>query len=416
MTASPLNVLVVGGGVAGLEALLALSDLAGDRVALTLLSPTREYVHRAMAVAETFSLGRAPRVPLARVASDTGAELVEGKLAEVRPDERRVALVDGRELGYDALLLAVGGPSVPAVPHAMTWTPEAAPELLGGLLRDLEEGYGTRGVAFIVPSGVAWALPAYELALMTARQVQGMGQHPPLFLLTPEPAPLAVFGTAASEAVAEELDAVGIAVRTHAADVELEHSDPLTAIIEPAHERLSLSRAVALPRQLGPGLAGLPADTRGFLRTDRLMRVEERRPRLGGGRRGGLPRQAGRPRSAAGRRRRAGHRRAGRNRPRPPALPPAAARQAHDGPSRPLDPHRRARRREPRRRGGAGALVATGKGRRPLSRALPGQPRGPGRARPRARGWNRRRGHALGRGNAGVELTGLAALVITRFP
>lgn len=274
MTASPLNVLVVGGGVAGLEALLALNDLAGDRVALTLLSPTREYVHRAMAVAETFSLGRAPRVPLARVASDTGAELVEGKLAEVRPDERRVALVDGRELGYDALLLAVGGPSVPAVPHAMTWTPEAAPELLGGLLRDLEEGYGTHGVAFIVPSGVAWALPAYELALMTARQVQGMGQHPPLFLLTPEPAPLAVFGTAASEAVAAELDAVGIAVRTHAADVELEHSDPLTAIIEPAHERLSLSRAVALPRQLGPGLAGLPADTRGFLRTDRLMRVE----------------------------------------------------------------------------------------------------------------------------------------------
>lgn len=273
MTASPLNVLVAGGGVAGVEALLALRDVAGEQVAMTLLSSSRDYVHRAMAVTETFSLGHAAHVPLARVAEDTGAELVEGQLAEVRLSDRRVALADGRELAYDALLLAVGGRSVPAVPHALTWTPESAPELLGGLLRDLEDGYCTRGVAFIVPSGVAWALPAYELALMTARQVQGMGQNPPLFVLTPESAPLAVFGTDASRAVWEELDAVGISVRTHA-HVELEHSDPLTAIIEPEHERLPLSRAVALPRQLGPGLSGVPADDHGFLRTDQFMKVE----------------------------------------------------------------------------------------------------------------------------------------------
>lgn len=45
----------------------------------------------------------------------------------------------------------------------MTWTPETDPELFPGLVRDLEEGY-TKRVAFIVPPGVAWALPAYELA------------------------------------------------------------------------------------------------------------------------------------------------------------------------------------------------------------------------------------------------------------
>ena len=36
---APLRVLIAGGGVAGLELLLALSELAGDRVAVTLLAP-----------------------------------------------------------------------------------------------------------------------------------------------------------------------------------------------------------------------------------------------------------------------------------------------------------------------------------------------------------------------------------------
>jgi sulfide:quinone oxidoreductase len=36
---SPLNVVVAGGGVAGLEALLALHALAGNRVRLTLVAP-----------------------------------------------------------------------------------------------------------------------------------------------------------------------------------------------------------------------------------------------------------------------------------------------------------------------------------------------------------------------------------------
>ena len=33
------HVLIVGGGVAALEALMALRDLAGDRVAITLIAP-----------------------------------------------------------------------------------------------------------------------------------------------------------------------------------------------------------------------------------------------------------------------------------------------------------------------------------------------------------------------------------------
>ena len=78
-----LRVLIAGGGVAGLEALLALRDLAGDRVELTLLSPGEEFVYRPMAVAEPFGRGRADRHPLADIAADVRAELIQGALVEV---------------------------------------------------------------------------------------------------------------------------------------------------------------------------------------------------------------------------------------------------------------------------------------------------------------------------------------------
>ena len=46
-----LRVLVAGGGVAGLEALLALTDMAAARVDITLLSPQEDFVYRPLAVA-----------------------------------------------------------------------------------------------------------------------------------------------------------------------------------------------------------------------------------------------------------------------------------------------------------------------------------------------------------------------------
>jgi len=46
------RVLVVGGGVAGVELALALLDLAADRVAVTLCDPRREFVFRPFAVGE----------------------------------------------------------------------------------------------------------------------------------------------------------------------------------------------------------------------------------------------------------------------------------------------------------------------------------------------------------------------------
>ena len=81
----------------------------------------------------------------------------------------------GATLAFDALLVAVGAWSEPAVAGATTWTPELDQEVMGGLLADIEEGYAKR-VAFVVPDGAGWPLPAYELALMTAWDARDMGQ------------------------------------------------------------------------------------------------------------------------------------------------------------------------------------------------------------------------------------------------
>ena len=70
------------------------------------------------------------------------------------------------------------------------------------MLADAEDGY-LKHIAFVVPSGSSWPLPLYELALMTAAEVRGMGiDDVQVSLISTEPAPLRIFGTGASDTVA----------------------------------------------------------------------------------------------------------------------------------------------------------------------------------------------------------------------
>ncbi|HEX5192031.1 MAG TPA: FAD/NAD(P)-binding oxidoreductase [Solirubrobacteraceae bacterium] len=272
MGSPPLRILIAGGGVAGLEALLALRDLAGDRVELTLLSPNQEFVYRPMAVAEPFGRGLADRDSLAEIAADVQAELVRGALVSVDAGARIAVTETGSCLSYDALLIAVGAVSEPPFRRVLTWTPEADAAVFGGLLRDLDEGYVKR-VAFVVPPGVAWALPAYELALMTAWQAWGMGHDDVrVTIFTPEDAPLGLFGAQATAAVRQDLEEAGIEAEVGVYVVE-DPQIPGRLVLHPGARALDAERIVALPRALGPGLRGVPSDARGFVPTDLHGRV-----------------------------------------------------------------------------------------------------------------------------------------------
>jgi len=272
-TSSPHRVLVAGGGVAGLEALLALHDLAGDRVSVTLLSPEREFTYRPMAVAVPFARGRMQRHDLADFARHVGAELVRGELAEVDAGASEAVTTDGRRLPYDALLVAVGAASEPVFSRIRTWTPELDQEVFGGLLADLEEGYAKR-ISFVVPRDVAWPLPAYELALMTAWDARDMGQDDvEVTVYTPEEEPLGIFGSEASAGLREDLDEAGVNVVTGVV-VHEDPDAPARLIAQPGDRRLDSQRVIALPRAVARGVGGLPVDERGFIRVDEHGRVE----------------------------------------------------------------------------------------------------------------------------------------------
>src|SRR6185312_9204241 len=104
---TPMRILIAGGGVAGVECLLGLHELAGDRVELTLLTDSRDLHYRPLAVGEPFGGEQARRYPLADIAENAGARLVHGRLDQVDVDARRVTLRDGGHLSYDALVVAL---------------------------------------------------------------------------------------------------------------------------------------------------------------------------------------------------------------------------------------------------------------------------------------------------------------------
>lgn len=267
---SSTEVVIAGGGVAAVEAALALRDLAGDRVSLTLVSPRPDFVLTPMAVGAPFSVAHAERRPLTGLADELGATVVGATVQRVDPERRTVALSDGAELSYDALLLAPGARRVAAYARVLTFDAEHDPTALAGIVADVEEGY-SRSVAFVVPPGVSWSLPAYELALLTARDVRAMGvDDATITLVTPEEAPLSLFGAAAGEAVGRLLDQAGVAIETGAyADVQPGGRIVLT----PGGRELTAQRIVALPVYEGPRLPGVPRDDDGFIPIDDHARV-----------------------------------------------------------------------------------------------------------------------------------------------
>src|SRR4051794_12028216 len=267
--ARPSHVVIAGGGVAAVECALALRALARDRVRLTLLAPEPSFALHALQTAEPFARDHVRRHPLDDLAARVGAELVQAPLTQVIAERHRV-LAGARAIGYDALVVAVGGRRRPAFARALTFGGPTATLDYSGLLADVDEGYA-QTISFVVPPRASWPLPLYELALMTAREAWSMGiADLRLTLVTPEATPLAMFGPQAGAAVAELLDRAGIAFRGGAyvrerADGELE--------VLPGGEPLAGRRVVALPVVDGPRVAGLPCDEHGFLPIDDACRV-----------------------------------------------------------------------------------------------------------------------------------------------
>ena len=266
---SPLRVLIAGGGVAGLEALIALHELAGPRVATTLMAPTNEFVYKPLSVGEPFATGHATRHSLERIAADFGAELRQEALDWVAPGQHAAFTADGAEVPYDVLLVALGARRERPFEQVTTFAGGEDSESVHGLIQDVEGGY-VKSIAFVVPPGVTWPLPLYELALMTAARAREMGVAPELTFVTPEEAPLAVFGPEASADVGQLLADAGITVHS-AAYATVDGARNVS--LHPSGEELNVERVVAVPTLHGIAPRGVPADSQGFIPVDNHGRV-----------------------------------------------------------------------------------------------------------------------------------------------
>src|SRR3954451_1686068 len=95
------RVLIGGGGVAAVEAALALRECAPGLVDVTFVAPNAEFALPPETVAEATGGPPASRHSLREIADDIGAELVEGAIVSVNPDARAVVTDYGGELAYD---------------------------------------------------------------------------------------------------------------------------------------------------------------------------------------------------------------------------------------------------------------------------------------------------------------------------
>lgn len=258
-----LRVVIVGGGVAALEAALALHDLAPGRVDLTVLTRATEYVVRPMTVLEPFAYPLARRYPVDAVLGDAATHVVDD-LEWVDAAARTVATRGGRTLPYDALLIASGAKPAVRYAHAITMDDRKLDTLLHGMLQDIEGEY-LRRIAFVAPERAGWPLPLYELALLTSRRAWSMGVPLETVVVTPEDRPLEVFGSTVSHGVLELLHAADIDVHTSAS---AEVPQRREIVVNPGERRVQVDRVVALPELFGPSIVGLPQDEFGFLPVD----------------------------------------------------------------------------------------------------------------------------------------------------
>ena len=264
----PMRVVIVGGGIAAAELALALADLAADHVSMTIVSPSEDLVMRPFSPGAPFSVHARTHYPMEALTEATGAAHVRDTVVAVHPGAAHVELSSGERVAYDALALVTGARAVNPFRQAMTFRGDRVAIAYSGLLSDIEQGY-TTSVAFVVPQGMSWPLPLYELALMTAREARAMGVDPDLTLVTPESHPLALFGPAGSAAVAELLQRAGV---SFAGEMEVEEPEP--GVFTTAGGRpLDVQRVVTIPVLEGIGLPGVPADAHGFVPIDEQCRV-----------------------------------------------------------------------------------------------------------------------------------------------
>ena len=275
------RVLIAGAGVAGLETLLALRALAGDRVEVTIVAPELKFLNPSMSVDQPFKSKRARGIRLERLFAEFDARWVRADVDRIEHDHHRAITSDGGRLSYDRLVVALGARPEQWLSCSLTdrgrsrvLTYSGAPDNpdFAQVIGRVRDGR-VKKLAFVKPAGATWPLPLYDLALMTAADCASHSRFEvELSLVTPEEEPLGIFGNAASAAIRRLLEERGVML--HAASYG-EPSRPGWLDIAPGDRSIQVDRVVTEPRLAGPRMRGLPCDRNGFVHTDAHGRLPD---------------------------------------------------------------------------------------------------------------------------------------------
>ncbi|MGB7685408.1 MAG: FAD-dependent oxidoreductase [Solirubrobacterales bacterium] len=251
--------------------MVALHDLCGDRVEIAVHAPSREFLYRPLAVTEPFGAGEVLRFDLQELTERCGASFSLDSIVSVDTEEQRATTHDGDEVEYDYLVVAPGARLLWPVPGAATFWGGSDEDASADVVRELKAGT-LRRVIFTMPAGLGWPLPIYELALLAAAQLKDSDiPSAALKIVTPEDAPLQLFGVHASEQMGQLLAERGIEIVTGASPVKFENGQLDVA----PGDSIEADAVVSAPSFEGRSIDGLPHDEDGFIPVDERSLVRD---------------------------------------------------------------------------------------------------------------------------------------------
>jgi sulfide:quinone oxidoreductase len=252
---SSSKVLVAGGGVAGLEAVLALQAAAPGRFDIELITPQRHVTSRSLDPGPPFLRATTARVELAAIAAELGFRFTRDVLEVVEPGPHEVLTQEGARRAYDILVLALGTRPAVAVEGAVPFRGLEDLETVVAALAQIGS------VAYVARSAEMWTPPLYEVAVQTAAWAEHRGTALKVLVVTAERAsdPLrAVLRASGIDLVSET-----VADRFHDGRLELSGGGTVGADL-----------AVALPHLVGRAVRGLPSGAaNGFAKVDETGRM-----------------------------------------------------------------------------------------------------------------------------------------------
>ncbi len=271
------DILILGGGFAGLVAAERLAATVGDEHQITLVARARRFTFYPALVRLAFGECEPDDISfdLRGALLDRRVRFIEAEVARVDPHLRRVTLAGGDlagELRYDFLIYALGRRLATErikgfYEHAHHLLTVEAALRFGAAAREFHSGHAVVGAC----PGARLEVPVYETAFALARQLDERNEHARITIISPEYPSLRVGSADLARIAAPGLESHHIDFMKHFPIHEVTSEVVRTEEgLEVEYDLLMLLPPFRGPAALsGTGLT----DDEGYVRVARTMRV-----------------------------------------------------------------------------------------------------------------------------------------------